>query len=249
MQFNSETNNLDLYSDARFWCGLANDDTTSYPLVDFTRNANFGLDRAVALIQKSDGVWKWDDTNSSDLPLATTSLVASQPDYSIAVTHLKIERVRAKDSAGNWITLTRVNSRDLTDTDRAATGTPSQYYLRGNSIFLVDAPSYASSGGLEVTFQRGASYFASTDTTKTPGFATQFHRLISLYAALDYCEANDLESRAQKVRAKIQVMEADVIDFYSSRDTDMRVSLSVQGEDYGQSALGSGGRSQNQDGF
>ena len=236
---------MDLYSDARFWCGIANTDTTTYPLADFTRNANFALDRVSSLIMK------WDDTNNTDLPIATTSLVASQQDYGIAVGHLKVLKVRIKDQQGNWVSLDPINRRDLTDSQLTATaGDPKRYDKAGNSLFLYPKPSYASSGGLEVQFQRGASYFATTDTTKTPGFATHFHRLVSLYAALDYCETNDFDKRAAKIRANIQTLEAELITHYSSRDLDAKISLKIQNEDYGQIGLSQDGRlSSNPDGF
>ena len=141
---------MDLYSDARFWCGIANTDTTTYPLADFTRNANFALDRVSSLIMK------WDDTNNTDLPIATTSLVASQQDYGIAVGHLKVLKVRIKDQQGNWVSLDPINRRDLTDSQLTTTaGDPKRYDKVGNSLFLYPKPSYASSGGLEVQFQRG----------------------------------------------------------------------------------------------
>lgn len=254
MQFNSEANNLDLYSDARYWCGISASDTTTYPLADFTRNANFGLDRAVALIQRADNVWEWDDTNQTDLPIATTTLVADQQDYGLAVTHLKLLRVRVKDAAGNYRVLPQINRRDLHDSQLTApSGMPRGYDVLGNSIFLYPKPAASAvttSQGLELQFQRGASYFTTSDTTKTPGFATQFHRLVSLYAALDYCNIKDLDKRAKKIEANIAKMEADLLDFYSSRDADMKVSLKPPSEDYGQLALGSdAGFSHNPDGF
>ena len=200
---------------------------------------------------KSDNVWEWDDTNNTDLPIATTSLVASQQDYGIAVGHLKVLKVRIKDQQGNWVSLDPINRRDLTDSQLTATaGDPKRYDKVGNSLFLYPKPSYASSGGLEVQFQRGASYFATTDTTKTPGFATHFHRLVSLYAALDYCETNDFDKRAAKIRANIQTLEAELITHYSSRDLDAKISLKIQNEDYGQIGLSQDGRlSSNPDGF
>ena len=200
---------------------------------------------------KSDNVWEWDDTNNTDLPIATTSLVASQQDYGIAVGHLKVLKVRIKDQQGNWVSLDPINRRDLTDSQLTATaGDPKRYDKVGNSLFLYPKPSYASSGGLEVQFQRGASYFATTDTTKTPGFATHFHRLVSLYAALDYCETNDFDKRAAKIRANIQTVEAELVQHYSSRDLDAKISLKIQNEDYGQIGLSQDGRlSSNPDGF
>lgn len=252
MQFNSETNNLDLYSDARFWCGISSSDTTTYPLADFTRNANFALDKVTALIFKSDGKWQWDDTvQTSELLDVNTALVANTQKYAVSVTWLKIGKVRVKDQQGNWITLEPADRRNLTDNQLTATaGNPKQYDILGNWLYLHPKPSYSLSGGLEIQFQRGASYFATTDTTKTPGFATHFHRLISLYAALDYCEVNSLDKRASKIRANIQTMEAELIQHYSSRDADAKVYLKIQNEDYGQIGLSDDERlSVNPDGF
>lgn len=241
MQYNSEANSLDLYSDARWWCGLSTSDTTSYPLVDFTRNSNLALDVVTSKILKSDGTWKWGDFNNTDLSIGYTTLVANQEDYSIAVTHLKYTRVRVMDANGDYHVLDPVNRRDLTDAQlNADAGMPKQYYQVENSIILVPKPASGSvtlTEGLEVEYQRGASYFVYTDTTKVPGFATQFHRLISLYAALDYCHVNDLEKRASKIQKKIEGMEAELILHYSTRDADQEPLLSVQKNDYGELGL------------
>ena len=235
MIYSGETNEQDLVGDCKWWCGIDYADTTTYPIKDITRNANLGLDKAVSLIMRADTRWKWDDINNTDLPIATTSLVSGQEDYPIAVTHLKIIKVRIKDSAGNWVSLDPTDRRDLSDYQLTATaGDPKRYSKIGNSIFLNPKPSYASSGGLEVQFQRGANYFAYDDTTKTPGFASQFHGLVSLYAALPYCEVNDLEKRAMKIRARIQEMEASLVDFYSSRDADTKINFSIRRENYGE---------------
>src|SRR5437660_971981 len=117
MQFNSETNGLDLYSDARFLCGLdETSDTTSYPIKAFTRNANLALDRVIALILRADNVWVFDDTNQSgELLDTTTALVSGTSKYALLITWLKIGRVRIKDSAGNWVTLQPTSRAELSD--------------------------------------------------------------------------------------------------------------------------------------
>lgn len=257
MQINSEANNLDLYSDARWWCGIDYaTDTTSFPFKDFVRSANFGLDKVISIILRADGRWQFDDANNTSTELfdVTTNIVSGTKKYAIALTWLKIKRVRIKDSAGNWITIKPKDRKEWSDSQLTATnGLPSEYDLLGNWLYLDKAPDYSSTGGLEIQYQRGASYFATTDTTKAPGFATQFHRLISLYGALDYCEVNDLDSRAAKIRLKIgsapsdrdpgSGMERELAEFYSMRNPDDRPSISIQKEDYGQSALGMGGNS------
>lgn len=254
-QFNSEANGLDLYSDCRYLCGIdETSDTTSYPIKAFTRNANFGLDRATMLIFKADGWRPFDDTNQSgELLDVSNTLTSGTQKLALSVTWLKIGRVRVKDQSGNWIVLPELPRRAQSDSQlTAASGTPSAYFILGNYLYFDKAPNYTAAAGIEVQFQRGASYFAYTGTdTKTPGFAGQFHRLISLYAALDYCEVN-VESRVAGLRARIgsppdlennepgSGMEKELVDFYSARDTDMKPAVQPQREDYGQLGLGSG---------
>ena len=242
MQFNSESNSDDLVSDITFWTGA---DLTAYPLIDRSRNSNRGLDRVTALILKCDKGWRHDDTvQTSELLDVSSNLVSGTQKYITSVTWLKIAQIRVKDSAGDFITLSQKDRNKMSDSELTATsGTPSTYFRMGNYIYLNPKPSYASTGGLEVQFQRGASYFIPTDTTKTPGFASHFHRLVSLYASLDYCEINELDKRAAKIQKKIDMLEAELIVHYSERNEDIQPRISVRDEDYGQSALGGGSSS------
>jgi hypothetical protein len=256
MQFNSETNGLDLYSDARFLCGLdETSDTTSYPIKAFTRNANFGLDRVNALVLRANG-WNipFDDGNQTGELLDTSNnLVSGTQKTSLGATWLKIARVRIKDASGNWMTLYELARKAQTDSQlNAPSGTPTSYYIVGNYLYFDKAPDYSSTGGLEVQFQRGASYFAYTDTTKSPGFAPQFHRLISCYGARDYCMINDMNGKLGNIKEMIGTppdlmngepgsgMEKELCDFYSQRDTDAPPSLNLQNTDYGELGLSNG---------
>ena len=229
MQYASHANNQDLVSDARYWSGT---DSDTYPIEDLTRNANFALDKVVSLIFKSDRRWQWDDANNTDLNIATSDLVSGQYDYSFAVSHLKINRVRVKDTLGNWKTLEPVDRREITDTDLALTGTPTHYDKQVGSFFLHPIPNYGSTGGLEVEFQRGASYFTTADTTKEPGFAPQFHRLISLYAARDYCAVEGLIDRMTVIDQRIAALEMELAEFYATRDIDDRPKMTLKSETY-----------------
>ena len=262
MQLSGENNNLDLYSDARYWCGIPLTDTTTLDLPTFVRSANFGLDRVISIILRADGKWQFDDSNNSgELLDITTDLVAGTQKYAILLIWLKIKKVRIKDSAGNFITLHPIDRDILTDNQlRADAGDPKRYDKLGNFLYFHPTPNHSATAGIEVQFQRGASFFLFDDTTKEPGFATDFHRLISLYGALDYCEINDLDRRAQKIRLKIgnppmdgipgSGMEGELAAHYARRDTDQKVGLRVRREDYGQFSDGSTnvGR-RNPDGF
>ncbi len=247
MQFNSEANSLDLVSDIKFWCGIDSSDSTSYPLTAMARNSNFALDRYNALAIRADGNWEFDDANNSSTELldVTTAIVSGTRKYAVGATWLTIARVRIKDSNGQWHVVEPASRRTWSTSQlNAEAGVPTEYDLLGNWIYFDRAPNWSQSASLEVQFQRGPSYFASTDTTKTPGFAAQFHRLISMRAALDYCEVNDLDNRAAKLRDKLGApptdgfpgagMELEFFNFYATRNVDDRPTITVTQEDYGQ---------------
>lgn len=248
MQFNSETNGLDLYSDARFQCGIdETSDTTSYAIKAFTRNANFALDRIESLIMKADG-WKFDDTNQTGELIDTSqTFTASTKKISVQGTWRTISRVRIPDANGNMFTLPEIIRRQLSDGQlNNPAGTPIGYYRLGNYLYFDKAVSYA--GTIEVQFQRGSSYFVYTDTTKTPGFDANFHRLISLHAAVDWCDLYSPQ-RSPALRSRIgsppdlmnneagSGMEKELVDFYSRRDGDASVTLIPRRDDYGQIGL------------
>ena len=143
MQLSGEANNLDLYSDARFWCGIPRTDTTTYTLAEFVRNANLGLQRVISLILKADGTWQHDDTNlTTELLDVTTALVSGTQKYAIKIAWLKIAKVRIKDPAGNFVTLQSVDRRQLTDNQlRADAGDPKRYDKLGNWLYLHPKPN------------------------------------------------------------------------------------------------------------
>ena len=88
-----------------------------------------------------------------------------------------------------------------------------------------------------------------TDTIATPGFAAQFHRLVSLGASKLYCEANDIRGRLGNINTAIVAMEAELVEHYSSRSSDEKPAFSIRREDYGESSLSDGGFSRNPDGW
>lgn len=256
MQFNSETNGLDLYSDARYLCGLdETSDTTSYPIKAFTRNANKAMDRATYLILKANG-WNipYDDGNSgSELLDTSNAITGGMTKLAMSVTWLKIARVRIKDQNGNWITLSENPRKAQNDVQLTApAGVPQTYYILGGYLYFDKPTNYAFANGIEIQFQRGPSYFIYTDTTKTPGFASVFHTYVSMFAAREFCKVNDLENRVAQLNNDIgsppdlensepgSGVEKEIMDYYSMRDADQNVSIRMVREDYGQVALNPG---------
>lgn len=237
MIFSNSTTKAGLVEECDF---LVGSNSVTYPIEQKTRNANRALDKVVSLILSSDGRWQFDDTNYTDLPIGTTNLVLNQQDYSFSTDMITVTRVEIKDADGNWHYLNPFDQRDLTPSEPSpipsgyaspintgysltdflnTPGTPAYYDKLATSVFLYPEPSYNSTNGLKVYFQRQPSYFATTDTTKEPGFAKHLHRYISLSMAYDYALAKNL-AKLNTIRNEMLAMEKAIVEFYNIRKKD-----------------------------
>lgn len=210
---------------------LSKSSTASYPTSEITDSANRALERITGLIRQAQGRWQWDDSNDTDFAIATATLNIDQQDYELDSTHYRIERFEIKSTAGQWSKLHPIDQADVYDqslTDfLSISGTPQYYDKVGNSIFLYPKPNYTQSASLKVFYERGPSYFATTDTTKQPGFNPLFHRLIPLWAAFDYAFINQLDV-ASTLRGEIAVMEDALAEYYARRDSDEHITLKAR---------------------
>lgn len=208
---------------------------TTYSTADITVSANNALDRVVTLIRDAEGRWQWDDSNNTDFPIATTALVADQQDYGLDATHYRIQRIEIMDEDGNWNLISSIDEADvynqsITDFLKTA-GNPKYYDKVGNSIFLYPKPSYSQSASLKVFYERGPSYFTTSDTTKTPGFNPMFHELVALWSAYDYAFINQLKIKAD-LEKEIAKKEDKLIDYYSLRSRDEHIRFSARPRNY-----------------
>lgn len=207
-------------------------------LATFTRYINEAINRVTSLILTSDGRWQWDDTNNTDYPIGTTSLVtplgSEQQDYQFAVNFLWIQRVEVMDVAGNWNLLNPIDQADLYDQSLPdflkTAGMPLYYDKIANSIFLYPKPlatAVTSTNGLRVYFQRPPSYFITTDTTKVPGFNSLYHRLVALIASRDYAAFKQL-TVARSIGDLVTQQEDSMTESYALRNKDERPKLSAK---------------------
>ena len=209
---------------------LVNTDFIKFPIEDKTRIINRWYERIVGKILETDGRWQFDDTNYTDLPIATTNLISGQQDYSFAVAHLRITRMEVMDTNGKWKWIQPIDQNDdrscsLTELGNQL-GVPCWYDKLANSVFLYPRPNYSQNNGLKAYFQRTANLFNTADTTKEPGFASIFHRLLALGPALEYASANGLNpAKIQVLRDEVAQMEIDVKEFYSKKSKDEQVGL------------------------
>jgi len=209
--------------------------STSFPAAQMLLAVNNAYERIVSLVMKADGRWEWDDTNQTDLPVATTTLVNAQQDYTLATAHLSITAVSVKNVNGNYALLQPISQRDITidlDEYMKTDGMPQYYDKIGSSIMLYPAPATASvttASGLKVSFQRAPVLFTSAEVatgTKVPGFNSLYHDLISLWVSYEYAIANGLQNATQ-LFAEIVRKEDALKDDYSKRSKDEETVLTA----------------------
>jgi hypothetical protein len=226
MQFNDNASTkLGLVNDVWF---LTNSTSESYPLVDVTRNLNRAYEDTVALIWQLADDWQYDSSNVNDLPILYRTVANASASYNIPSTAQQIHRVEIKDNNSDWHRLTLLDYRDVSvamPEFRTDTGLPVYYDLVGSQIVLYPPPGtgyVTMSSGMAVYVSRDVSLFTTASTTATPGFAPQFHRVLSLSAALDF--EKDPQQRQYLLLSK-QKVEESMKRFYSSRATERRISI------------------------
>jgi len=229
MKINDETSYQGICQDARFLLGMAVTDTVSYTTKDLIRNANGWYRQFNSWIWQNSGTWEFDDTNLTDLPIATTDLVASQADYSLPSTAQKITRCEVMNANGDYVKLRPIDQSQVSDamTEMEETdGMPEYYDVVGNSLFLYPSPAAASvttSNGLKLWFSRDIHEFATTDTNTEPGFNDNFHRGLSIGAALDYAIAHDFPTNTiTSLNNQMAIVKESLAKFYGTRHSDMR---------------------------
>lgn len=241
MDFSNIDKKSGLLQDCEFWLfgsnyGYITDDATR--LLEFTNLTNRASDRVTMSLHDSDTRWQWDSHNRTDVPVATTDLVAGQLDYTLDVSMEKIEALEALDSTGAYYPLIPLDVEELrrkgiTPTEFFETnGLPQYYDKNGSSLRLypqAEAGSVTLTAGLKIRFQRGIDHFLSTDTTKKPGFTPTYHRLVSIWASRDYAIAN-------KMFDKVKILDQEATTYTDmleksmskrSKDERPRITASV----------------------
>jgi len=231
MQFNNPSSPAtSLYHDTLSLCGILSTDTTTLPVVDFTRSANEALKETNQLIWQSTGEWEFDDSNYATLPSAKRDMTASVNNYLIPSYAQKIDRLQVLDNAGDWHKVTPFDkgmTKEALEELYTTTGLPEYYDIVGESLVLYptpDATTCTLTQGLELFFSREMDEFLITDTTKEPGFNSDFHRMISLKAALDWAMPKGL-SIISSLQNQISNMKDNIAKFYGSRDRDLKVKI------------------------
>ena len=220
MQYNSDSDSQDIVS----LIGDATGINTTANIKQITRAANRAGKLIWSWIFSSRDGWQYDDSNNSNLPSSTAALVANQQQYTLPSEALTVRSLEYKDEGGTWNKITELSIPEIQQkiSEKEWQDTPSEpryYSLVSGIIKLYPAADFSQSASLRIGFDRGSLSFASTDTTKTPGFASEFHEAIADGAS--YFIARD------KKKANWQLLEKDwmtweekIKNFYKERWVD-----------------------------
>ena len=230
MRFNDTTTRTGLIQDCETLLGMSagdiSGDTTL--LKDFTRLINARYRQVNSWIWQASGSWEYDDSNYTDLPIATTDIVDEQQDYELPSTAQKIDRVEIKDTNGEWTVVDPIDKsmvEDALSEFYETPGIPKYYDLVGRSIVLYPKPDTAQTGvddALKVYFSRDIQEFSYTDTSTEPGFVSDYHRLLSLGAALDFAISRNMRDRIPYLREQLEQLKNDLQQFYGFRHRDLK---------------------------
>lgn len=238
MVYNDTTNDLGIIQACEDYCGLGLTGISgdADKLKEFTRYSNRASKQIWHWIFIAQGLWRYDDSNETDLPQGTTDLASGTDEYSIpfdvsdtTAQAITIQRVEIKDSSGDWVKLRQITEDQIDiaiDEYMDTAATPFEYMLLGNTLRLFPAPNYSSTGGLKVYFDRTSVDFTSTDTTESPGFASPYHDLVAIGASLEWLMAKRPDSRTLSIlESKWQVGQENLSRFYSERNKDRKLVL------------------------
>ena len=205
----------------------------------FTKDINAYYRRVNSWIWESTGTWEYDDSNFTDLPISTTTIVDEQQDYEMPSTAQRVDRIEVLDSAGNYQPLKAFDKSEIKNVAMSeyykTAGMPVKYDLVGRSIMLYPKPSttyVTAAKGLKIYFSRDIDEFAYTDTTTSPGFLVNFHRLLSLGASYEYCISYEINTKANFLKGQINELVGELKSFYNSRHRDQKARIKPKKKNY-----------------
>lgn len=219
MQFSDPSLKQGIIEDITFLLGV---DTNNYPVADRTRNVNERFRMVWGMIFDSYGGWKFQDDNANANPYTDINVVSGTGTGSLPTGALTIRDAQLLDSGGAYHPLRCITDREYFDMGGDAvwnsqTGFPSYLLPYEDTWKLLPAPNFTLTAALRVYFDADITTFTASDTTKVPGFASPYHRMLSIGAALDYAMARNLKDKVVYLQNLWNDYEKRLRSFYSKR--------------------------------
>jgi len=205
-------------------------------LKQFTSIANNENHKIWHTIFTSNGNWSYDDGNYTDLPQAASDLVSGTSKYALPPTALTVKGINCLDAAGNWYALSPITDKIINnevDEFMKEDSQPMYYRLINGTAEVYPASNYNATGGIKVLFDRDSVDFATSDTTKTPGFASPYHEILPIGIAIEWLKIKQPQSPTLPILIQDYLkMELAIKKFYSMRFKDLKPRISRAYQSY-----------------
>lgn len=211
--------------------------TSNYTIEVKTRDINLAFDDYQNLVKEVAGSWQADDSSHTKYPNMTFNLVSGQKDYSFTEDEQgnqvqDIYRIELKNPDNTWSVLKYINEMEedtAISTIDTQSGTPTEWYVTANGVFLVNPPNYDMTNGIRMFFTRSPNYFVDTDTTKEPGIPNGHHKYLAWKPAYWYWLPKDT-ARANAYLSEVLRVEDAIKNEYSQRIRAQKNRMSVRQE-------------------
>ena len=215
----------DLRSDTRFLV-FGDSTNTTYGNTDLDRNINRWYNTGLVWVLSSNGEWQ---VNGE---VATSDLVADQREYILPTDILKLNKIFIKPTtSSDYLEAKQRDKSAIHLDDSLYLPYPPEFDLLDNSIFVyLDTDITAVTDGIKITYQTELTELV--ETTDAPNLAEPFKRLLSLGAALDYCLAFEVNTKIRNLKALIDEVKQELINFYANRSTVKPIRLEPSQENY-----------------
>lgn len=225
----SDTSNLSgIIQACERYCnlGVAGISGTTNLLKEFTAYANDVNREIWSVIFENYGGWQYDDSNQTDLPIATTTITSAQSTYALPPNTLTVRNVEVMNEDGKWRKLIPLTTEKIADHQTLSEfektdGEPKYYSILGDTFTIYPASNYTQALSLRVHFDRGSHDFVFTDTTATPGFVSEFHGVIPVGASVRYWFAKPQGTDAyNKLQIEFEKMKKNIGSYYARKFTE-----------------------------
>lgn len=218
----------ELRADTHFWL---NTTSSEYPNTDLDRSINRWYFKVQSTIIDSMDNWTFNGEWSC------ANLVKDQEEYLFPSDILTIKRVEARytDGDNTWVKVNPVELQAI----RGALSDKSSVYSKispvyakpdEKSLIIRPIPDIDVTEGLRIWFTKEINEL-SADTDE-PLFAENFHRILSLGAALDYIIANQVLEKRDLVKLELNELIDGLRRFYSKRDRDIKSRIIPRIQNY-----------------
>lgn len=208
-----------LIQDISFLLGV---DLNNYTIEDRTRNINERFRTVWSIIFDGYGGMKFQDDNLNAAPYSDVSIASGTGTGSLPTGALTVREVQLKDANGVYRKIRCITEQEYFEMGADArwngqTGQPTFIFFYEDIWKLLPAPNYTLASALRIYFDQEISTFSTSDTTKVPGFASPFHRILSIGGALDYALSHGLADKVAYLQTLWNDYAYRLKGFYAKR--------------------------------